>query len=36
MYLFKEDIKRWKVYNIVIDIYGENKLDRGVGNRLLK
>jgi hypothetical protein len=32
---FKEDVKGLKVYNIIIDIYGETKLEQDVGNQLV-
>jgi hypothetical protein len=36
LYLFfKEDVKGLKVYNIIIDIYGETKLEQDVGNQLV-
>ena len=31
MYLLKENVKGSKVYNIIIDIYGETKLKQEVG-----
>jgi hypothetical protein len=36
LYFFKEDVKGLNVYNIIIDIYGETKLEQDVGNQLLK
>ena len=34
MYLLKENVKGSKVYNIIIDIYRETKLEQEVGNQL--
>jgi len=34
IYFFKEDVKGSKVYNIIIDIYRETKLEQEVGNQL--
>ena len=34
IFFFKEDVKGSKVYNIIIDIYRETKLEQEVGNQL--